>query len=106
MTSRSSKALDRIAKARAAAERQWSPDAHLTLPAASSALVHAFGADRAARIMQGLPDERAVAAAQLRFDVERMSRDGTPVAMIAATLGVSYGYVVQLRAQLGVGRRR
>lgn len=41
-----------------------------------------------------------------REAVERLSLEGKPVGEIARTLGISYGYVVMLRAELGVSRPR
>lgn len=45
-------------------------------------------------------------ADERRRAVERLSLEGKSVAEIAAAVGISYGYVVQLRGQLGVGRIR
>lgn len=39
-------------------------------------------------------------------EVARLSDEGMPVKTIAATMGVGVRYVVELRAQLGIGRRR
>ncbi len=41
-----------------------------------------------------------------RDQVLCMSHAGTPIAEIAARLGLSYGHVCALRAQLRVGRKR
>lgn len=45
-------------------------------------------------------------ASHRRDEVRRMSREGLPVAQIAAKLGMSYHYVVQLRGQLGLSKPR
>ena len=49
---------------------------------------------------------RADRAEKIRADIMRMSCEGRLVREIAYALGVSYGYVVQLRMSLGVTRSR
>lgn len=70
------------------------------------ALVEALGAERAAALVDGAVLSRQWQAIHNRDEVGRMSRDGVPVARIAAELSLSRRHVVAIRALLGVGRRR
>ncbi|CAN5881170.1 hypothetical protein BH11PSE6_BH11PSE6_03750 [soil metagenome] len=66
----------------------------------------ALGLERATALFDTPARRRAIQAKQRRDDVRRLSLAGKPVREIAAELGLSYGYVVELRMALGVGRRR
>lgn len=95
-------AASRMSAARAAAQDVRATDAD----AAPATLVNALGEDGAARALSGYPNERAEIAAHRREIVDRMSREGATVAAIAREAGISYPRVVEIRAELGVGRRR
>lgn len=49
---------------------------------------------------------RSDLAEQRRAQVVELSRQGVPVRQIAERLGIAYNYVVQLRAELNVPRKR
>jgi len=69
-------------------------------------LAKAIGFERADALVNPPARKRAAKAKQLRDDVVRLSLAGKLVREIADELGLSYGYVVELRRALGVGRRR
>lgn len=69
-------------------------------------LAKTFGLDRARALLAGESDPRLLQARHRIAEVERLSREGKLVREIAAELGLSYNYVVSLRAKLGMGRRR
>jgi hypothetical protein len=69
-------------------------------------LAKAFGFDQAVAMFDTASRRRDVLAKKRRADVARLSLAGKLVREIAAELGLSYGYVVELRMALGVGRRR
>lgn len=91
-------AVDRAALLREAGEQVAADRARV--------LVEAFGADRAEVLLAGATNERGLEASKRRDLVERMSREGSTVREIASAAQLSYGHVVDLRAQLGVGRKR
>jgi DNA-binding NarL/FixJ family response regulator len=69
-------------------------------------LAKAFGFDQAVAMFDTPARKRAILAKQRRDDVARLSRQGKLVREIAAELGLSYNYVVELRMALGVTRLR
>lgn len=69
-------------------------------------LAKALGFERAAALVDTPARRRDALARQRRADVARLSIEGRLVREIAAELGLSYNYVVELRMALGVGRRR
>lgn len=69
-------------------------------------LAKAMGYEAARAIFDTPGLGRSKLAAHRRAEVERLSLAGYKVRDIAAELGLNYRYVVQLRADLGVGRRR
>jgi len=69
-------------------------------------LAKVIGFERAVAIFDTPSRRRTLEAKQRRADVARLSREGKLVREIAAELGLSYGYVVELRIALGVTRRR
>ena len=69
-------------------------------------LARAIGLE-AARLALDPPSHRVARRAEERREaVKRLSLAGRKVRDIASELGIHPAYVVQLRAQLGVGRRR
>jgi hypothetical protein len=69
-------------------------------------IAKAIGFERANALVDTPARRRANLARSRRDAVKRLSLDGKLVREIAAELGLSYDYVVALRAQLGVGRVR
>lgn len=69
-------------------------------------LAKAVGMQRAAELLDGVDDARAALARDRREQIERLSREGKPVREIASVLGLSHNYVVAVRMQLGVTRKR
>lgn len=82
------------------------PPIDLSVMTPDHPLAKAFGYERAVAMFDTPARRREALARQRREDVARLSQEGRLVREIAAELGLSFGYVVQLRAALGVGRRR
>lgn len=95
----------RIARMRADADRAMKGLAPGEVPSMME-LREALDKAASAALEPDAPTPRYLSAVRNRIEVERLSREGVKVAEIARRVGISARYVVELRAELGVGRRR
>ena len=96
---------ERIARVRADAERTVQGLALGTVPSMLE-LREAFEKMATAALEADVPTPRYLCAVRNRIEVERLSREGVRVAEIARRVGISARYVVELRSELGIGRKR